>query len=750
MLSMLYTAQSGLRTSQAQVDNVSNNLANENVVGYKKRIVQTAELEHLDGGVGRGIEIQDITSVSDIYMYQNLVREEGRLSSIEELDSMLEGIESIFYETDDSGISADLNRYFSSIENLRTSPSNEVYKNDLKNSANALVNNIQSLYSNIEQLEETTLSKVEQNVDEINSILVQIGDISQQILEADPEQTPVDLLDKRDQLEKELSKYIDVEISRGETYQLKIGGATAVRFDTNVHTLNLIENYQPQQDFYVKQNEDGSTKYPYESSIIDTDTWTSDPVAEVQDIDLSGEVDDGVSDDGDDTTVMFLGRAVPTQQGDSVDDFLDDIDADKDNIIDVWNKNHPDREIDSISIDKDNDKVSITYKDLEGDVAPIDNSSSNGIDFSGSVESTKGEVDSVTYVVNNDISITVTRGETVVDDAGNAVDLDGDGDNTNDQVTEDNVLQALMYKINESKDIDGLVRVYNGQYEIAEDGSKILTNDERHSDYDPDNPNKDRYLIIEAQVPGEKGRFVGEFFVNDRDVDGKTIKKHISQNSNLSNIGTDDIHIEIFDQTVPIEGGELKSQLDNIKTDSGNNLFKEYKDRLDQFVKRLSDITDSYIQNIDQSYIYGTDAVELEANSDNRVNIGLFSGASVKSLKFNENAVDNLDQEKLDYLATIQWKDDIDFDGTGNNKQSFSAFYRTLRAGVADDRENVLYKKESQSAVTESINNAYDKLTKVDKDAEMIELIKFQSAYQASAKIITVVDEMLKTLLNMR
>ena len=48
------------------------------------------------------------------------------------------------------------------------------------------------------------------------------------------------------------------------------------------------------------------------------------------------------------------------------------------------------------------------------------------------------------------------------------------------------------------------------------------------------------------------------------------------------------------------------------------------------------------------------------------------------------------------------------------------------------------------------MQNAYDKMTKVDKDAEMIELIKFQSAYEANAKMVTVVDQMLQTLLGMK
>ncbi|MGB5793455.1 flagellar basal body rod C-terminal domain-containing protein, partial [Poseidonibacter sp.] len=156
------------------------------------------------------------------------------------------------------------------------------------------------------------------------------------------------------------------------------------------------------------------------------------------------------------------------------------------------------------------------------------------------------------------------------------------------------------------------------------------------------------------------------------------------------------------------------------------------------------------IENADLSYVYGTDAVELSSDEDKKVLLNIFSGADVKSLKFNTGSVNTLTQDKLDYLATLQWKDDIDFDETGLNKQSFSQFYQTLRVSVADNKENAAFTQGAQEAVTESLQNAYDKVTKVDKDNEMIELIKFQSAYEANAKMVTIVDEMLQTLLGMK
>ena len=738
MLNILNVAQSGLKASQTQVENVMNNLVNEHTPGYKKRNVNVSELEHADARLtGRGVSLQGVERNTNIYMYQNLITEESKLSSINHLNTMLSDMESIFYETDTSGLSADINRYFRSIENLRTSPQNEVYKNDLSNNAKVIVSDLQNLYKGIEDAENRTLLNVRENVSEVNNLLKEIGNISKKISETTTG-TPNDLLDKRDNLEKELAKYVDVEISRDAHYQLKIGGVTAVRFDTNVHEIKLIENYTPQKDIYAKLNNDGTTKIPLTDGLIDKTTWVDAGTSEVQTIDMSG-IATG--------PVMFLGHeVVGSIAGDTATDTATKIVADKADIITNWNKNFPDKKIQDIT--SAGSVITITYDSLAGDVPAIDNTDSEGIIYTGSVETTtgKGSVDSLTYTLNNEVSLTVTRGEILLDDAGNEIDLDGDGILAGDDiVTENNVLQAMIYKINQSRDIGGTVKAYNGQYELAKDGSKILTNDPRHSDYDPANPNKDRYLVIESQIDGEKGSFVGEFLVNDSNK-----KSHPLKNEMLSKAGIDDIHLEIYDKEVSISGGALKPMLDNISTESGNNIYNQYKEKLDQFAKTLSNLSGSYIENADQSYIYGTDMVELNSDEDKKVNLNLFSGASVNSLKFNNSSLNTLTQDKLDYLATIQWKEDIDFDNTGLNKQSFSQFYQTLRVNIADNKENAAFTQGAQSAVRESLQNAYDKVTKVDKDGEMIELIKYQSAYEASAKMVTIVDEMLQTLLGMK
>jgi flagellar hook-associated protein 1 len=103
----------------------------------------------------------------------------------------------------------------------------------------------------------------------------------------------------------------------------------------------------------------------------------------------------------------------------------------------------------------------------------------------------------------------------------------------------------------------------------------------------------------------------------------------------------------------------------------------------------------------------------------------------------------------------LQWKDNLSFDGKGQNenstnKSTLSDFFKDIRVNVSSDKENVASANKTQENITVSIKSTYDQLTKVDKDEEMLNLIKFQSAYTANAKMITTIDEMLQTLLGMK
>lgn len=355
--------------------------------------------------------------------------------------------------------------------------------------------------------------------------------------------------------------------------------------------------------------------------------------------------------------------------------------------------------------------------------------------------------DSVTYKINNEYEVSVaideeipdiTQAKDLITGLYPPLDINGDGIF---KLSSDELTRALVFKINTNTDTKNLVTAYNGDYSLDTNGDKIL------------NTSEDKFLRIESKFTGIQNQFEGRISVNISSEPNKIV---LFKNEEESKQPESTVAIGIFDKEISLKSGTIKAQVDNLSSNSSSNKYQSYLNKLDSFAKTLSDISDKFVKTGTNSYIYGEVASDTSLTSATVNNIGLFNGLNVKDLKFNENIVNDLTQEKLDYLATFQWKDNISFDGFGQNDSdstksiSLLEFFRDIKVGVSADKENNDFLKETQDNVKQSLQSSYDQLTKVDNDEEMLNLIKFQAAYTANAKIVSVIDEMLQTLLGLK
>ncbi len=621
MLNALNVAHTGLIAAKTAVEGVSNNIANAHTKGYKKRVVELTELASTSSSlIGRGVISNNVYRVTSEYMYDNLLAETSKANYYGEISRMIGNIESVFKETDTSGLSSDLNRYFQAIENLRSNPNSQIYKTTLKTQAKVVVETIKNLYTAIEKEEASTRKSLDDNVKDVNTLINEIKQINKEIQKSST--VPNDLLDRRDELEVKLSKYLDIDVRRGnDDYQLRIGGQIAIRYNTNTRDVQVLETKTYQINKY--------------------------------------------------------------------------------NVLDV-NEN----------------PISITNK------VAFDNN------------------DTFTFKLNNEHQVSVTNGTYIVDANGNNVDLDGDG--TADLVDNSNYIRALKYKINNDKEMSQLVNAYNGNYAFDTNKNKV------------DDNSSDKFLVLESNIKGLEGSFNGRLSLVEKTGAVVSNRDTFYKTDIDSKEATRSVAVYIFGREALLKKGIIKAQSENLTSTSPHNKIIDYKNKLDNLARALSDITNKYVRlDNNSNYVYGHAASDEYSGSKNIKNLGLFSGSDVKTLKFNENLVNDLKQKDLDYLSKIQWKKDIGFDGKAQDglhkyATSFREFLQEIRVNVASDKENNEFLLTTQKAIRQSLQNSYDKIVKVDKDEEMIDLMKFQAAYTANAKIITVVDEMLDTLLRMR
>jgi flagellar hook-associated protein 1 FlgK len=86
----------------------------------------------------------------------------------------------------------------------------------------------------------------------------------------------------------------------------------------------------------------------------------------------------------------------------------------------------------------------------------------------------------------------------------------------------------------------------------------------------------------------------------------------------------------------------------------------------------------------------------------------------------------------------------------GLSNQTFNQNYGQTVAAFGQSLSSVNGQAATQQVVETMLRGQRDAISGVSLDEEMTDLMKFQKAYQASARLITTVDDMLDTVLNMK
>ncbi|NOX14531.1 MAG: flagellar hook-associated protein FlgK [Epsilonproteobacteria bacterium] len=159
--------------------------------------------------------------------------------------------------------------------------------------------------------------------------------------------------------------------------------------------------------------------------------------------------------------------------------------------------------------------------------------------------------------------------------------------------------------------------------------------------------------------------------------------------------------------------------------------------------------------------------ISLEDNGTNfpgAIGIGqFFSGNDASNIKVKAE-IKNDPSKMQGYKAPIDGNNDvandmiqlqydkIDFFKKDNSSvnDSLSGFYRFITANIATDGENATRHKDTSTALFNTVNSEFQSISGVNTDEELTNLMKFQTAYGANAKVITTIDQMLNTLLGIK
>ena len=153
--------------------------------------------------------------------------------------------------------------------------------------------------------------------------------------------------------------------------------------------------------------------------------------------------------------------------------------------------------------------------------------------------------------------------------------------------------------------------------------------------------------------------------------------------------------------------------------------------------------------------ISGTPAVgdkfKLSVSESAARKFSLASGVSSNSNKISAGLNSSADGANALELVALQSKlifDSITVDSAGSGTFTFDEFYGSIVSTVGIESFSSRSTYAQQEGILLQLDTRRESISGVSIDEEMINMIKFQQAYNAAARLISVVDELLDTVIS--
>jgi flagellar hook-associated protein 1 FlgK len=147
------------------------------------------------------------------------------------------------------------------------------------------------------------------------------------------------------------------------------------------------------------------------------------------------------------------------------------------------------------------------------------------------------------------------------------------------------------------------------------------------------------------------------------------------------------------------------------------------------------------------TFFDGSDAANITLNSQVSNNLDYINAGHVNG----DGEINAGDNQIADAIAALQYEDvTIETYSEGATTQSIQEYYNSLVSRVGADKAMADFNFEYNKALADDLNARQQEVSGVNMDEEMSNLIKFQHAYEAAAKLITTANNMFQTLLTLK
>jgi flagellar hook-associated protein 1 FlgK len=227
----LHTAKSGLLANQSALDAVSQNIVNVNSEGYSRKIVQMEQ--RVVGGAGAGVQIGEVARRVDEHLLKSFRLETSTYHQYESQVDFYERVQDLFGSPgDNTSLTHVFSSFTAALESLATQPDKSSDQSEAVIQGQNLTQLLQSMSTDIQDLRQQVDKSIGEIVDRINVIIANIGNLNDQIVRNSAVGLDTsDLRDKRDLALNEMSEYVDIRYffrGDGDAIVFTSGGRTLV------------------------------------------------------------------------------------------------------------------------------------------------------------------------------------------------------------------------------------------------------------------------------------------------------------------------------------------------------------------------------------------------------------------------------------------------------------------------------------------------------------------------------------------
>jgi flagellar hook-associated protein 1 FlgK len=262
-MSLLNIGMSGLSSASTSLSVTGNNIANVDTAGYsRQQTVQgtKASLQYGNVFIGTGTTLADVRRVYNAYLDAQLQTttslnsdSTAYLGQVTPVDSMLSDA--------NTGVTAVLQKFFTSMQGVATSPTDDASRQSVLTNAQALSNRFNTIARQLNDQNTTINGSLGDMASKVNKLAGTIAQLNQKISEvSNSGSQPNDLLDTRNEAVRQLSELVGTQVvERGSNYDIYVGSGQPLVMGNTTNTLEVVASKTDPDRSSVQMNRGSST-----------------------------------------------------------------------------------------------------------------------------------------------------------------------------------------------------------------------------------------------------------------------------------------------------------------------------------------------------------------------------------------------------------------------------------------------------------------------------------------------------------